>query len=123
MSQDHAQGDARQTLYRTDRRRSQRVLIRMSVTLHFEVPEKRSVKAYTSNVSVHGALLVCPESIGGDAQFLVEHNGTRQRQACRVVRPPKQTQGGFEVAVNFENPAPGFWQIAFPPLNWKAPED
>lgn len=123
MSQEQERGETRHTTHPADRRRSQRVLIRMAVTLHFEVPEKRSVKGFTSNVSVHGALVVCPESLSVDTRLLLEHNGTRQRQSCRVVRPSKQTQGGFEVAVNFENPAPGFWQIAFPPPNWKAPED
>ena len=123
MNRNQSEAEARQTAYRVDRRRSQRVLIRMAVTLHFEVPERRAVKAHTSNVSVHGALVVCPESLGVGAQLFLEHNGTRRRQACRVVRPPKQTHGGFEVAVDFENPAPGFWQIAFPPPDWKAPED
>ena len=123
MSEEQERWETRHTTYGADRRRSQRVLIRMAVTLHFEGPEKRSVKAFTSNVSVHGALVVCPERLSVDTRLLLEHNGTRQRQSCRVVRPSKQTQGGFEAAVNFENPAPGFWQIAFPPPEWRAPED
>ncbi len=123
MSQELAQNEGRPGASRSDRRRSQRVLIRVTVTLHLEAPEKRSVKAHTSNVSAHGALLICPENLPLGTRFVLEHNGSRERQACHIARHAKHTQGGFEVGVEFENPAPGFWHIVFPAVDWKSPGD
>ncbi len=123
MSQGLAQNAGRPSFSGVDRRRSQRVLIRVTVTLHLEAPEKRTVKAYTSNVSAHGALLVSPENLPIGTQLVLEHCGSRERQACRVARQAKQTQGGFELGVEFQNPAPGFWHITFPSADWKAPQD
>jgi hypothetical protein len=103
-----------------ERRRSQRVMIRMAVTIHLTAPGKATAwKAHTLDVNAHGALLVSPQSFPIGAHFTLENNQTRERQLCRVVRVPQATAEGFQVAVEFEKPAPNFWRISFPPPNWK----
>jgi hypothetical protein len=104
-----------------ERRRSQRVLIRVGVTLHAPVKgeEESSIKAYTQDVNAQGAMLISPENFAVNARFEVEHNGTRQRQGCHVTRAPRSSPEGFYVPVEFDQPSLGFWQVAFPPTDWK----
>jgi PilZ domain len=103
-----------------ERRRSQRVVIRMAVTIHLTAPGKASaLKAHTLDVNAHGALLLSPHSFTIGAHFTLENNQTKERQLCRVARAPQATAEGYQVAVEFEKPSPNFWRISFPPPNWK----
>jgi PilZ domain len=120
-AEDFARGEGAQLAPQHERRRSQRVTLRVRVKLHVAIEGKPdSVQAFTANVNDHGALLVSPESFQTEDRFVLEHSHTRQRMGCRVTRRPEAIQGGFQVAVEFDGPAPGFWQIVFPPTSWKA---
>lgn len=106
-----------------ERRRSQRVVLRVSVKLHVAIEGKPDlISAFTENVNVHGALLLCPENFLPDQRFVLEHGMSRQRIGCRVTRKPQASAGVFQVAVEFDQAAPGFWHISFPPTDWKAEE-
>lgn len=106
-----------------ERRRSQRVILRVSVKLHIAIEGKsETVAAFTVNVNDHGALLISPESFQPNDRFVLEHGHTRERMGCRVTRKAQPGPGGFQVGVEFDHAAPGFWHIAFPPTNWKADE-
>ena len=111
---------AQQAFAGIDRRRTQRVMIRIGVTLYSTIQgKKQHMKVYTSDVNVHGALLLCPQAFNMGATFEMEHNVTREMQACRVVRPSKPVGNEFLVPVQFEKPAPDFWKISFPPVDWR----
>jgi hypothetical protein len=102
-----------------ERRRSQRVALRVPVRLYFRSKgEEIRVEACTVNVNDHGAWLVTKEAFVTNDCFILEHKFTRQRIGCRVTRMPRETSGGNEVAVEFEHPVPGFWQVVFPPTDW-----
>jgi len=104
-----------------ERRRSQRVILRVAVKLHLNVDGKPSVlRACTANVNDHGALLISPENFAVGARFVLEQESSHQRIACRVTRSPRTSPDGFQVAVEFEKPVPGFWHITFPPPDWKS---
>ena len=106
-----------------ERRRSARVTLRVSVKLHVSMEGKPpTLRACTANVSDHGALLIAPESFPIGARFTLEHERSRERIGCHVTRKPQVAAGGFQIAVEFDHIAPGFWHIAFPPVDWKAPE-
>ena len=106
-----------------DRRRSQRVVIRIGVTIHLTVPGKdTALRAFTLDVNAHGALLASPMNFPRGSHFVVENNQTRERQLCRVTRAPQTTPAGFHVAVEFEKGSPNFWKISFPPPDWKPVE-
>jgi 3-methyladenine DNA glycosylase Mpg len=104
-----------------DRRRSQRVMIRIGVILHFTAHGKETgLRVFTANVNVHGALLVSPQNFAAGTRLVLEHKMTRERQNCRVTRTPQKVGEEFHVPVEFEKAAPDFWKIAFPPPDWKA---
>jgi len=107
-----------------ERRRSQRVMLRVAVKLHVSIPDRPEViEAHTANVNDNGALLMCPQNFAANARFVLEHANSRQRIGCRVTRTPQTVYGGFLVGVEFDSAAPGFWHIVFPPTNWKASEE
>jgi hypothetical protein len=104
----------------SERRRSQRVVIRIPVKLHFTLESKpQTIDARTAVVNDHGALLICPRVFPTGTRLEVENLHSGARQACRVLRVPRITDLGFEVPIEFETTAPGFWGISFPPTDWK----
>ena len=106
-----------------ERRRSQRVLLRVRAVVHMLWQGvSSSFEVSTVNVNVHGALVVMKQGLPVGTRMILEHAGTKERIACRVVRPARETPDGFHTALEFDLPAPGFWKIAFPPVNWR-PED
>jgi hypothetical protein len=109
-----------QLLPADERRRSQRVIIRVPVTLHF-TPAKpgKPMVAHTVAVNDHGAMLLCDRGFEAETKFELENVQTRQRVGCRVTRAPRHSPEGFLVPVEFSTLSPGFWGISFPPTDWK----
>lgn len=106
-----------------ERRRSQRVLLRVPASIHVALQGKPvTLDAITLSVNAHGALVVVKENLVAETRLILEHNSTKERMACRVVRPPRDTPEGFQTAIEFDSPNPDFWKIAFPPANWRAEE-
>jgi hypothetical protein len=107
-----------------ERRRSQRVLLRVHGKLYLaHKGEEISIEVSTVSVNIHGALLVMKQSIPLDAHVVLEHGTTRQRVPCRVARTPREMPEGYHVPLEFDIPEPNFWGIAFPPADWRPPED
>ena len=122
--EDPAKGEGAQVAPHDERRRSQRVRLRVSVKLHVSIPGKpETIEGQTADVNDNGALLTCLESFPMNARFILEHKSSRQRVGCRVTRTPNAIQGGFLVPVEFDTATQGFWHISFPPTDWKAPEE
>jgi len=48
---------------------------------------------------------------------------TKERVGCKIARPAREMPEGFHIPLEFESPAPNFWGIAFPPADWRPPED
>ena len=106
-----------------ERRRSQRVLLRVPVKIHVALEGKQTVHdAITLNVNAHGALVALKQHLGTGASVVLEHSATKEQISCKVVRPPREAPEGFHTALEFDSVAPDFWKIAFPPANWR-PED
>jgi hypothetical protein len=103
-----------------ERRRSQRVVIRIPVRLRFNLGKKEeTLEARTVVVNDHGALLICSRVFPVGTPLEVENLRNQRRQLCRVLRVPRITDLGFEVPIEFESAAPGFWGISFPPPGWE----
>jgi len=108
------------SLAEQDRRRTQRVLLRVRASIHVAVQgHLATIDAATLSVNPHGAVVVMSESLPADTQVVLEHSGTRERIACKVARPPRQMAEGYHVPLEFDSPAPGFWKIDFPPSDWR----
>lgn len=107
-----------------ERRRSQRVMIRVPVTLLVkEGSQTLRIPAHTVEVNIHGALVTCPRSFDAEAELEMENGRTDETISCRVTRAPRETSEGFLIPLEFTAPSSNFWQITFPPPNWKAPEN
>jgi hypothetical protein len=104
-----------------EKRRSQRVIVRVPLTLLLpENGQTVTVKCYTVAVNVHGAMVVSPRTLEEDSKLEVLNERTNEKIGCRVTRAPRESSEGFLIPVEFVTPSPNFWQISFPPSNWKA---
>ncbi|GAC1615836.1 MAG: hypothetical protein PVS2B2_21880 [Candidatus Acidiferrum sp.] len=105
----------------SNRRRSQRVLLRLPITITIREPgvPPASEETVTLVVNAHGALieLKLKASVG---QFIgIKNVGTGEEHVGRVVRTKLIGEGKSEVALEFMTPAPKFWRISFPPSDWE----
>jgi hypothetical protein len=113
-----------QTVAGEDRRRSQRVLLRVRANLHVALQGKPTTfETITLSVNNHGAMIILKQSLPPDTRFVLEHNATKERVACKVVRPSREMAEGFQIPIEFDSPAPNFWGIAFPPTDWRPGDD
>jgi len=97
-----------------ERRRAQRVLLRMPVQAHMkDKPEPLS--GFTHTVSASGAMIILPQGLPAGTKFVLENCKTQERVEVHVVRPAQINQEGSLVPVEFLSPAPKFWNIFFPP--------
>jgi PilZ domain len=107
-----------------NRRRSQRVLLRMPILVIARGSDQRHVSenAFTTNVSAHGALLLMSMRVALNQKILIRNTETLEEQFVRVVHVTPVAEGKSEVGVEFLKPAPKFWRISFPPDDW-TPKD
>lgn len=103
-----------------NRRRSQRVLLRMPVQVIARGAgnEHISENAFTSSVNAHGALIYMNLKVEVGSKLIIKNTQTEEEQFVRVVRSSPAPEGRTEVAIEFLRPAPKFWRIAFPPEDW-----
>ena len=108
-----------------ERRRSQRVIIRIPVILHVTIAgQNTTVKAVTASVNDSGAMILCSRALAHNSQLQLENQGSRQKLPGRVTRAPAESSEGYLIPVEFTAPGAGFWQITFPPTKvGKPPED
>ena len=107
-----------------NRRRSQRVLLRLPILIVARGADNQHVSenAFTTNVSAHGALLSLSMRVTLNQKILIRHTETLEEQFVRVVHVTPVSEGKSEVGVEFLKPAPKFWRISFPPDDW-TPKD
>jgi hypothetical protein len=125
MTKSNTQSDLGTSLLPGDeRRRSQRVIIRVPLTLELSKNgQSFLVSAHTVAVNIHGAMAICRESLDTDTKVEIINDRTRERASARVTRAPRHSAEGFLTPLEFVKPFPTFWQISFPPSNWKPNEE
>jgi hypothetical protein len=97
-----------------ERRRSQRVLLRMPVLIH--LPGKANpLNGFTHTVSASGATIILPEGLPTGTKFSIENPKSQKKVEAHVVRPPQMNSEGSLVPIEFTAPSPQFWNIFFPP--------
>jgi hypothetical protein len=104
-----------------ERRRSERVFLQVGVFVQGVNAEGRAFreKTRTLAVNVHGALIHLAEDVRSDDEVTLTHAVTGEQQACRVVYTQPVSGNIRAVGIEFRKPAPKFWQIAFPPCDWR----
>jgi hypothetical protein len=102
------------------RRRSQRVMLRVGLILHFEEKgKKQAVEVHTLVVNTHGAMICASRSFEAETKLDIEHKHTNEHRSARVTRQPQSSPEGYLVPVEFDDAEGDFWHISFPPANWK----
>jgi len=102
------------------RRRSQRVIISIPVTVRWQGPDGQEVEEATASVvlNAHGALLPLASELKKGQTLRLINQTTNREQMCRVVHIGPGSGGKTHVGLEFLQPAPEFWNISFPPDSW-----
>lgn len=99
-----------------ERRRAQRVLLKMPVVIH--LPGKANpLHGFTHTVSASGAMIILPEGLSQGTKLSIENPKTQKKVEAHVVRPPQMNAEGSLIPVEFTAPSPQFWNIFFPPVS------
>jgi hypothetical protein len=107
------------------RRRSQRVILSMPITVRTDGgPQSASFEEDTQTlvVNMHGALIVLAAKVAKGQKLLVKNRSTKEEQTCRVATVSPASAGKSQIGVEFLKPSPDFWRISFPPEDWVLPE-
>ena len=104
-------------------RRSQRLVLSVPVVAYrsqqLGLPFSEGTR--TLAVSAHGASISLTAKVAADQKIVLKHALTGEEQECRVVSTQKSLTGPAEVGIEFLQPAPNFWHVAFPPVDWMPP--
>jgi hypothetical protein len=110
----------------TARRRSQRVLMQVSVRIRGKDALNQDFEEMTETLAInaHGALILLNARVTSGAVIQMKHNKTQEEQECHVAFLGPVRSGRAEIGVEFSMPCPNFWRVAFPPEDWspKNPE-
>lgn len=101
------------------RRRSQRVMLALPITVSGEGPNgafKEDTR--TVVVNAHGALITMVTKIAQQQVLDLKSPANAEKQTCRVTYVGPATDGRTQLGIEFIQPAPQFWHIAFPPEDW-----
>ena len=100
-----------------ERRRSDRVLLRIPITLYGLSKDNQhvTVEAETADISRVGALINAPSAFRLGTILEVTSKYTRQCEKFRVIWiSPEQKHGKYEVGIEMLTPRDDFWGITFP---------
>jgi PilZ domain len=108
-----------------ERRRSERVFLQVAIFAQGVSSDGHAFREKTKTLAVnaHGALIHLPQDVPPGETITLTHGLTQEQQTCRVVYAKPMSGNIRAVGVEFLKPAPKFWQIAFPPSDWKPFEE
>jgi hypothetical protein len=108
------------------RRRSQRVLMQVAVRISGQDSQGKPIEEETETLAInaHGALVMLQSRLTSGSKVLLQHKRTQEEQECHVVFLGPVRSGKAEIGLEFSDPRPTFWRVAFPPEDWtpKHPE-
>jgi hypothetical protein len=64
--------------------------------------------------------VLCSRPLEAGTSVEITNNRTQQRTGGRITRASRESAEGYLIPVEFTAQSPGFWQISFPPANWKS---
>ena len=108
------------------KRRSQRVLMQVSVRVRGEDAQAKFFDEQTQTLAInaHGALVTLKTRLTSGAVVTLTNIRTDEEQECHVVYLGPVREGKAEIGLEFSAPRPQFWRVAFPPEDWthRSPE-
>jgi len=104
----------------TSRRRSQRLFLRVRVTVEGTLANKTPFReeTYTIVVNAHGALVETSVSLDQGQVVSLQNFRTSEKIECSVKLVTSVGPKKFNAAVEFSTANPGFWRVSFPPEDW-----
>ena len=107
-------------------RRSQRVMLKVSVVVLARGADNKPVSEETRTITVnaHGAMILLSLKVSIGQALMLRNLRTGEEVSCRVVYLNPYQSEKREVGVEFIKPFPRFWHISFPPADWttRSPE-
>lgn len=102
------------------KRRSQRVLMQVSVRLCGTDAQGKKFEEETATLAInaHGALVPMQARVISGGKVQLQHNHTKEEQECHVAFLGPVRSGKCEVGLEFSEARPSFWRVAFPPEDW-----
>jgi len=106
-----------------ERRRSQRVNIAMPVLVRGKRGgQPFEEQAFTISVNAHGCMVRLSTPVTRMQEIAIVNVKTAEELPCKVSFLGQKEGGKTEVGVEFCEPSPVFWRIAFPPEDWDPSE-
>jgi hypothetical protein len=104
------------------RRRSQRVLMQVSVRIRGTDSQGKEFEEETETLAInaHGALILISARVTSGSKMMMQHKRTQEEQECHVVFLGPVRAGKAEIGLEFSEPRPAFWRVAFPPEDWSS---
>jgi hypothetical protein len=107
----------------SDRRRSHRVNIAMPVLVRGKKgTQSFEEEAHTISVSAHGCMVRVTTPLARAQEVAIVNTKTAEELPCTVTFIGQKDSGKTEIGVEFAEPSPLFWRIAFPPEDWDPSE-
>ena len=107
----------------SDRRRSHRVNIAMPVLVRGARGAQRfEEESQTVSVNAHGCNLRMTNPVARGEEISLINKKTVEELPCTVTFVGQKDGGKTEIGVEFTEPSPLFWRIAFPPEDWDPSE-
>ena len=106
----------------SSRRRSQRLTLQIGVLIRARMADGMPVQAqaFTSVVNAHGGLLELPIKLENRQRIQVINPQSGKEVGCTVIHVEGPRAAAYELAFEFDQPSPSFWQIDFAPEDWSA---
>lgn len=108
------------------RRRSQRVLMQISVLIQGLDSQGKPFQEETDTLAInaHGALVLLSARVTSGCLLTLRNNVTREEQECTVAFLGPVRGNKAEIGLEFSARRPQFWRVTFPPEDWspKSPE-
>jgi PilZ domain len=114
-------GESRETSWlAANRRRSQRVLMRVPVRVSGQTGPGSlfEEETHTLAISAHGALIAVSKQVKKGQRLSLSNVQTRAALECVIAHIGKREGEHIQVGVEFMLPNPIFWHVAFPPKDW-----
>jgi len=105
-----------------DRRRSHRVNIAMPILVRGKTTQPFQEQTNTISVSAHGCVFRLAAEVKRLQEIAIVNSKTAEELPCKVTFLGQKESGKTEVGVEFSEPSPLFWRIAFPPEDWDPSE-
>lgn len=106
-----------------ERRRSHRVQIAMPVLIRGKRNgQPFEEKTHTTSVNAHGCMVRLSASVTRSQEVSIINPKTAEELPCTVTYIGQRDGGRTEVGIEFTEPSPVFWRIAFPPEDWDPSE-